>query len=343
MSPTKVSEMSAGYFSHGSQSEMTEDWCRPPEPCTLPKDVQLVALKELREDENIRTQSLLAFRQWISKSSDVQNINTEGRFLLRFLRTKKFSLPMAQQMLLKYLNLRQKYPMYFLNVDCLNPSVNEIIDSGYLFVSPFRDNHGRRVIIGTAKGFNVQKFNRKDLSSVHVLTYETLMNDEINQVMGYTHFGDFATVSPAHLTLFTPTEFATLVKWGEQSYPMRHKSAHLLNVPTPLKFGYDFFQSRLSSKIKNRMKIYNSLSELHEDLDKKVLPKEYGGEMPMAEMIALWKKELLANREAIFALDKMKLLSDKNIMTRSRREAQNRELVAGFNTLNGSFRKLEVD
>lgn len=31
--------------------------------------------------------------------------------------------------------------------------------------------------------------------------------------------------------------------------------------------------------------IHNSFSELHEALDKKVLPKEMGGEMPMAEMI----------------------------------------------------------
>jgi hypothetical protein len=32
--------------------------------------------------------------------------------------------------------------------------------------------------------------------------------------------------------------------------------------------------------------VYSSLSELHEDIDKKVLPKEYGGEMPIAEMIS---------------------------------------------------------
>lgn len=32
--------------------------------------------------------------------------------------------------------------------------------------------------------------------------------------------------------------------------------------------------------------MYSSLSELQEKLDKKVLPKEYGGEMPMAEMIS---------------------------------------------------------
>lgn len=57
---------------------------------------------------------------------------------------------MAQQMLLKYLNLRQKYPMYFMNLDCLNPAVSDLIDNGYMFVSPFKDNHGRRVIIGSA-------------------------------------------------------------------------------------------------------------------------------------------------------------------------------------------------
>lgn len=57
---------------------------------------------------------------------------------------------MAQQMLLKYLNLRQKYPMYFMNLDCLNPAIDGLISDGYLFVSPFRDNDGRRVIIGSA-------------------------------------------------------------------------------------------------------------------------------------------------------------------------------------------------
>lgn len=45
------------------------------EPCVLSKDVQQVALNELREDESSRTQSLVAFRQWISKNTDIQNIN----------------------------------------------------------------------------------------------------------------------------------------------------------------------------------------------------------------------------------------------------------------------------
>lgn len=60
---------------------------------------------------------------------------------------------MAQQMLLKYLNLRQKYPMYNMNLDCLSPAVNDLVDAGYMYASPFRDSHGRRVIIGSASKY----------------------------------------------------------------------------------------------------------------------------------------------------------------------------------------------
>jgi len=66
---------------------------------------------------------------------------------------------MAQQMLLKYLNLRQKFPMYFMGLDCMIPSISELIDSGYMFVSPFRDNEGRRVIIGTASKYKIIIFS----------------------------------------------------------------------------------------------------------------------------------------------------------------------------------------
>lgn len=66
-----------------------------------------------------------------------------------------------------------------------------------------------------AENFDIRKFNNRDMARMHIITYETLINDEINQVMGFTHFGDLATISPAYITLFGPSEFATLIKWGE--------------------------------------------------------------------------------------------------------------------------------
>ena len=37
--------------------------------------------------------------------------------------------------------------------------------------------------------------------------------------------------------------------------PMRHKEVHFLNLPTPLKYVYDFCRSRFSQKIRSRFMV----------------------------------------------------------------------------------------
>lgn len=55
------------------------------------------------------------------------------------------------------------------------------------------------------------------MAKAHLVTYETLLEEEESQIMGFTHFGDLKGVTAAHITLWTPTEFATVMKWGEAS------------------------------------------------------------------------------------------------------------------------------
>lgn len=50
-----------------------------------------------------------------------------------------------------------------------------------------------------------------------MVTYETLLEDEEVQVMGFTHVGDLKGVSASHITLWSPLEFTSLVRWGEVS------------------------------------------------------------------------------------------------------------------------------
>lgn len=75
MSQTNVSEIAVG-DNLQNHSDICHDLFSSVKPCTLPEDVQQVALQELREDENARQQCLLGFRQWIFQNPDVQNINT---------------------------------------------------------------------------------------------------------------------------------------------------------------------------------------------------------------------------------------------------------------------------
>lgn len=105
----------------------------------------------------------------------------------------------------------------------------------YIVPSPIRDEHGRRVILYFSSmcneahvnyfvnlfyfldNFDPYKYSSEDMARIHMLTYETLINDEINQILGFTHIAEAKGVSMAHITLWSPTEFATIMKWGEVS------------------------------------------------------------------------------------------------------------------------------
>ncbi|XP_053953243.1 alpha-tocopherol transfer protein-like [Anastrepha ludens] len=306
-----------------------------------------IAKRELREDKCTREQSLEQLRNWILKHEDLRDVRLDEQFLLRFLRCKKYSVPMAQQTLLKYLNVRRTFPHMSTQLDFLEPKLNDIINSGYIFVSPKRDKNGRRVVIINAKGFNPKIYSSSDQARAHFLTYECLMEDQATQICGLIHVGDFAGVTTSHVTNWNPTEFARVFKWSEQSLPLRHKEIHLVNVPATLKWLIDFVKGHVSSKIRNRLALYTHDKELAKHVDPACLPQELGGQMPLKAMVELWKDELVAKREEILNLDKIALLSDRGILRKSSFNADKTnngmKFVTQIESIEGSFRKLDFD
>ena len=89
-------------------------------------------------------------RFWIILIMDVDYFVwklTDSQFLLRFLRCKKFNVPMAQEATERYLLLRQVYHPAFHCLNIEEPTMNELLNLGYLFAVPGRDSKGRRVIV----------------------------------------------------------------------------------------------------------------------------------------------------------------------------------------------------
>uniref|UniRef100_A0A8D8YZN3 Alpha-tocopherol transfer protein-like n=1 Tax=Cacopsylla melanoneura TaxID=428564 RepID=A0A8D8YZN3_9HEMI len=315
---------------------------------SISKETQEIAKDELREDQAAREDGLTQLRQWIKKNDRIETCRMDPSFLLRFLRSKKFSIPMAEEALERYLLLRTTYgDMAFTKLDPKNPTMQELLDSGYLFATPKRDALGRRVIVARPGVFHPHKYNNAHMLQIHGMTYETLMEDEENQVRGFVHFNDGAGVSFPHLTLFTPKEAVRIVKNGERTLPMRHKEVHIINCHASVKYALEFGFSLVSEKIRNRIKLYSSIDEAHKHIDKSILPKEYGGEMPMAEMISLWKKELESNVHILRKNDDC-LRVRAELYSENARQGAVRALKANCGRLDqdimaGSFRKLTVD
>ncbi|KAL0266616.1 UNVERIFIED_CONTAM: hypothetical protein PYX00_009109 [Menopon gallinae] len=332
---------------------MTRKWLTEADEyvCTLSSETREIARKELREDDSTRAQALDSLRGWIVKNPRIENCRLDSKFLLRFLRFTKFHVTLAEEVLERYLLLRQAYSIAFHNLDMKNPRMEMLLDKGIVLISPRKDKLGRRLVIVRAGQFDPYKFNNEDACRLAAIVHETLMEDEESQVRGYIYFCDADGVGLPYLTLFTPKEAVRIVKNGEKTIPMRHKEAHGYNIPFYLKFAVDFGFSLISDKYKKRIKIHTTMEEVHECIDKTLLPEEYGGDIPIAEMIKLTKEELLRHRDVILSHDEMKVKLE--CYSEKAREGAVSALKQGMfckmdtmpfdSGLCGTFRKLEVD
>lgn len=73
-------------------------------------------------------------------------------------------------------------------------------------------------------------------------------------------------------------------------------------------------------------------------MNPKILPKEYGGEVPLADMITELKKKLKEKRDQVVGLDDMYIeINEKDCRLLSEMQE---ELGLG---IDGSFKRLQVD
>jgi CRAL/TRIO domain len=136
--------------------------------------------------------------------------------------------------------------------------------------------------------------------------------------------------------------------------PMRHKEIHGLKVHTSIKFAVDFALSQMSEKMRKRVSLHKSVEDVKNIVDRELLPAEYGGKIPMRQMIDAFKQELEAKRDLLFKHDEMSVKLD--LYPEAVRLGSVRSLKKTIDSfdepiearkepfgLQGSFRKLEID
>lgn len=277
--------------------------------CGLSKETQEVARTELGETNKVRKKALAEVRKWIRSQPHIKRARLDSNFILRFLRMQKFEIKESCEILDKYLTMRCQYPTWFQNLDCKDPALADLVSQGYIFALPNRDQHGRRVIFSRAAAFDPTKYTTSDMMRAHVMTFETLLNDEENQVRGFTYVFDEKAVSWSHLSIWTPSEVSKAFSCCERALPMRHRDINFLNLPWTMSLIFQFAKSLLSEKIRSRFKTHSGLESLQRSVDPAFLPTEYGGSTPVAECIASWREELEAGRQQLLGLDRLRVES----------------------------------
>jgi len=306
--------------------------------CTMDPELEKMAKKDLREDEKSREQALEQMRQWIAKTDYIKDCRIDSNFLLRFLRHKKFSVPMAQETLLKYLGMRQQYPEWFHGISMRQPAILDLINRGVAFALPKPDKHGRRVLFTIGGNIDPSIHTAEDVMKAILVSFESFLEYEDCQIRGFAYILDEGSVTFSHLVLWNPAEVARIFGICEKSLPMRHKKLDFISLPPMLNYLFEFTKSVMSQKLRNRITLHRDIEGLKENIDTKILPKEYGGEMPMSEMIELYKKEIAERQPRLLALDRMTL--DLDLMKKA---TTIKAISSDIMGMTGSFKKLEID
>lgn len=157
-------------------------------------------------------------------------------------------------MLERYLIIRQLYPQWFQKLDPNDKDLAEIIDNGYLVPLPERLD-GKMVLFSNAGKFDPHKYTAAHMVRVHSLITEALMDDDLNQVNGYTYVNDEAGFSMSHISLWSLTDIRNILRCIQNSTPMRHKNNHFLNISSNAVKLIEFAVSLLSEKLKSRIQV----------------------------------------------------------------------------------------
>ncbi|CAL1271800.1 unnamed protein product [Larinioides sclopetarius] len=272
---------------------------------------QVDLFDDLNETEELRKRCLHELREWAKSQPHFINCRLDNNFLLRFLRMRKYRVDLAQQVLDKYLTVKTKYPMTYQKLDIHKPSLRDLISRGYVFPLPERDKDGRIVLFCIAKALDTTRHKQADVFKSFLLTFEVLMECELNQKRGINYIFTQEGYQIQHALLVGLRDLQKMIHSGEKAMPLRHKELHWMNVPKYLATLFQLLKTFLSQKLQDRIIIHHDISSLHNRFPTSMLPKEYGGTIPVREMTARWIEILDSKRDQILALDDMKVDESK--------------------------------
>ncbi|GFT01358.1 leucine--tRNA ligase [Trichonephila clavipes] len=176
---------------------------------------QIDPLDDLNETEELRNRCLDELREWAISQPHFVNCRIDNNFLLRFLRMRKYRVDLAQQVLDKYLTVKTKYPMPYQKLDIRKPSLRDLISKGYVFPLPERDKDGRVVLFCMAKALDASRHKQSDVFRSFILTYEVLMECELNQKRGINYIFTQEGYQISHALLVGLRDLQKVVHSGE--------------------------------------------------------------------------------------------------------------------------------
>jgi hypothetical protein len=256
---------------------------------------------------------------------------TDDSFLLRFLRVKKYSNASAFKMLENFLVTISLHQRWFRNLTFDDERIRQLYSSGYIFPLRERDENGCRVIMIQASKLDTTKFTFVDVLKIINFVIFTLLEEEETQIAGFIYIFDHHEISLDYILLFSLIDVKGYLTCIQNAIPCRQKSGIWINLPSFAVKLLDFAKSLVNKKLRSRGHFYNGSSEqLNKHIETRILPKEYGGQVSISELMDEFKEIAIKTEAKLRAIEDIGF--DMEYMKKT-----------GVGDDAESFRQLEID
>lgn len=260
------------------------------------------ARTELGEDPDKRADKIAEFRERIHQMIEKQenrNVTFErqdDRFLLCFLRARKFSIERALQLYMNYYKFRHKHACHF--KDYSPHAVEHVLRTGMFAVLDTPTISGSKVLVISPSRVDLDKISHADMFKALLLILDKLIESEEAQVHGLSVLQENEGVSLLHVMKVSASEFARsniLFELIQEAFPARFKSAHMVRQPWYISILYNMAKPFIKQKFRERIHMHGrNLHSLHQYIPQSKLPSDFGGPLPplsSASLLQLFKLE----------------------------------------------------
>ncbi|BFZ21412.1 hypothetical protein BsWGS_24451 [Bradybaena similaris] len=303
--------------------------------CTLSPEMQEKAAKELNEDPQTRLLEVKNLRTRLEKVPGLKS-QTDVKFLLCFLRARKFDQERTFQLLNHYYDIRMQSPEIF---DDLKPSrVRHVYDDGIFEVLKHRDSDGCKVVIFRPDNWDLDRYPQMDLLKANYLLYKKISEEEETQINGVHIISNLAAYSLKHAAQFTPTSAKFFISTLQDVLPVRIKRFDFVHEPGFFDVVFAIMKPFMKSKLLSRIVLNgDKFDKLHASIQPEFLPTDLGGKLPLyscKEFInTLSASDAQFEEDNKFGFVKMNVDSVKSV---------SRSGDADMQGLGGTFKKLEI-
>lgn len=210
------------------------------------------------------------------------------------------------QTLEKFLTVQQKYPEWYRNLDPADPINQELLSTGFLCPLSGRDSFGRRVLIARPSRLDINRYTTTEIMRFTILVLNSFMIEEETQIAGIAVVNDARNTHLNILRLFPVPSLKAVFTTIQEATPLRINEMNTVNLPSFLRILNNFLMTFLNQKMRKRF-IFDKTC----NFDPKIAPKEYGGEVPMADMIEDYRERLSVYRKELLKHDKNIIIPKK--------------------------------